>query len=284
MDVGIGLPNAIAGTSGKQLVEWSKRADSAGFSSLGTVDRVAYRSIEPLAALAAAAAVTERIKLATTILIAPVRVNAPLLAKQIASVHHISGGRMVAGLAVGPREDDYTVSGLDFGSRGKAFDEMLPTITQTWADSGGDYAVGPDVSQDPPKLIIGGSIDAVFRRAAEHGDGWIMGGGTPDQLREGREKLLAAWSDAGRDGQPHVAALAYYALGDDPEGDAQSSIGHYYAWLGEYGDQIVASAANDEDTIRGYQQGFEEAGCDEIVWFPAAPDPEQVDLLAAAAL
>jgi alkanesulfonate monooxygenase SsuD/methylene tetrahydromethanopterin reductase-like flavin-dependent oxidoreductase (luciferase family) len=290
MDVGIGLPNAVPGTTGEQLTEWARRADAAGFSSLGTIDRTSYPNLEPLIALAAAAAVTERIRLATTILIAPKRVNAALLAKQAASVHQISGGRLVLGIAVGAREDDYVASDADFGSRGERFEQMLERIKQVWAgssDSSGSPAsdgIGPDVSAGPPQLIIGGSIDATFRRVAQYGDGWIMGGGTPEMFAEGREKLERAWSDAGREGKPRGAALAYFSLGDDAEENANTYLTDYYAWLGEYADQIAASAAKDADTVRGYQQGFEEAGCDELIWFPSSPDPEQVELLAAAAL
>ena len=65
MEIGIGLPTAVAGTTGEQLVEFAKRADRAGFSSLGTLDRIAYQNFEPIASLADAAAVTERIRLAT---------------------------------------------------------------------------------------------------------------------------------------------------------------------------------------------------------------------------
>jgi len=291
MDVGIGLPNAVPGTTGRQLGEWARRAEEAGFSTLGTIDRVTYPNLEPLIALAAAAAVTERIKLATTILIAPYRVNAALVAKQAASVQQISNGRMVLGVAVGGREDDYAASGVDFESRGgENFESMLGRITEVWAGSGAssgaeaDEGVGPDVAAKPPQLILGGSIDAAFRRAAQYGDGWIMGGGTPEMLRDGREKLLAAWSDAGREGEPRVMALAYYSLGDDAEANANSYLKDYYAWLGEYADQIAGGAAKDADTIKGYQQGFAEAGCDELIWFPSSSEPTQVELLAEAAL
>ncbi len=89
MDVAIGLPNAVPGTSGEQLTEWARRAEARGFSSLGTIDRIAYPNLEPLTALAAAAAVTERIGLATTVLLGPLRVNPVALAKQVYSLHVI---------------------------------------------------------------------------------------------------------------------------------------------------------------------------------------------------
>jgi len=153
MDVGIGLPNAVPGTTGRQLGEWARRAEEAGFSTLGTIDRVTYPNLEPLIALAAAAAVTERIKLATTILIAPYRVNAALVAKQAASVQQISNGRMVLGVAVGGREDDYAASGVDFESRGgENFESMLGRITEVWAGSGTSSGAAADEESAPMSL------------------------------------------------------------------------------------------------------------------------------------
>ena len=92
MDVGIGLPATIPGANREQILEWARKAEQRGFSSLGTIDRVVYANYEPLIALAAAAAVTERIRLATTILLAPNRANGALLAKQAASVDALSAG------------------------------------------------------------------------------------------------------------------------------------------------------------------------------------------------
>ena len=119
-------------------------------------------------------------------------------------------------------------------------------------------------------------------RAAQYADGWTLGGGTPDALAESRGKLLDAWRAAGRDGEPRTMALFYFSLGDDGERVARESLSDYYAFLGGYADQIVQSAAKDEDTLRSYLSGFEQAGADEVICFPASPDPEQVDLLARA--
>jgi alkanesulfonate monooxygenase SsuD/methylene tetrahydromethanopterin reductase-like flavin-dependent oxidoreductase (luciferase family) len=277
MELGIGLPSAVAGTGGDDLVEFARRADSAGFSTLGTIDRLVYDNYEPLTALAAAAAVTERIRLATSILIVPYRANAALLAKQAASVHALSGGRLLLGVSVGGREDDYEVSHVDFARRGGRMDEMLSELGDAWSSD----TIGPGGS---PDLIVGGQAPASFRRAAEHGIGWMLGGGTPEQLAEGKAKAEAAWSEAGRDGKPRIMALGYYSLGPQAEENANRDLKHYYAWLGDYADQIAASAATDEETVQAYLSAFEQAGCDEFIFFPCSSDPEQVDLLADAAL
>ena len=81
MKVAIGLPTTIPGVERHEIIEWATRAEAAGFSSLGTIDRLVYQNYEPLVALGAAAAVTERIGLITSILILPMRQNAALVAK-----------------------------------------------------------------------------------------------------------------------------------------------------------------------------------------------------------
>jgi alkanesulfonate monooxygenase SsuD/methylene tetrahydromethanopterin reductase-like flavin-dependent oxidoreductase (luciferase family) len=280
MDIGIGLPNTIDGVDRRGIVDWAIRAEQAGFPSLGTLDRIVYGNYESLISLAAAAAVTDRIRLVTDILILPLRANTALFAKQAATVDNLSGGRLVLGLAVGGRPDDYELSGLEFKRRGATFDRQLSDLTELWA---GDR-VGPAPANDRrPSLLIGGTSDRAFERAARWGDGWTLGGGTPDALAAGLDQLNQAWSAAGREGKPRNMVLMYFVLGDDAEQIAQRSLGNYYAFLGDYAQRVVQSAAKDADTVRQYLSGFEAAGADEVVCFPASADPAQVELLAEAA-
>ena len=264
-------------------MDWARRAEAAGFSSLGTIDRIAYPNYESLIALAAAAAVTERIRLVTDIMIAPLRANTALLAKQSATIDHLSGGRVVLGLAPGGREDDFALSGVDFHRRGRLFDEQLEALPRLWAGEGG---LGPAAASPGgrPGLLIGGANEKAYARAARHGDGWTAGGAGPEAFGQAREAVRAAWKDAGRDGEPRTMALLYFSLGDDPEGQARASLGDYYSFLGDYADMVVKGTLKDADALRSTLAAYEEAGADEVICFPASADPAQVDLLAAAAL
>jgi alkanesulfonate monooxygenase SsuD/methylene tetrahydromethanopterin reductase-like flavin-dependent oxidoreductase (luciferase family) len=280
MDVGIGLPNSVRGVDRAGIVDWARAAEAAGFSSLGTIDRLVYSNYESLIALAAAAAVTERIRLVTDILLAPLRTNTALFAKQAATIDHLSGGRLVLGLAPGGRPDDYEVSGVDFRRRGRIFDSQLEDLGRVWA---GETGVGPrPVSGPRPGLLVGGTSDAAFRRAARYADGWTAGGSGPDQLPEARAQVDEAWSAAGRAGSPRIVALFYFSLGERAEEVAAANLGDYYAFLGDYAEMIARGAAKDEDTVRQYLAGYEQAGVDEVICFPASTDPAQVELLARA--
>ena len=179
MDIGIGLPTTIPGVEARQVIDWSREADAAGFSSLATLDRIVYRNYEPLIALAAAAAVTDRITLLTGILITPYRTNTALLAKEAATLHHLSDGRLVLGVGIGARGDDYEASGLTTKNRGRVFDRQLAELQRIWAgeERGTAGAIGPALPDGPPELIIGGKVDAAFERAARWGAGWISGAG-----------------------------------------------------------------------------------------------------------
>jgi len=279
LDIGIGLPNMVPGATGAEIVEWARRAEARGFSSLGTLDRILYESYEPLTALTAAAVVTERIGLLTAVLLGPLRANALLFAKQAQSVQALSGGRLTLGIGLGAREDDYEASGVEHGERGRLFDQLLSELTEAWRDGG----VGPSAGT-APRLVVGGQVDRAFERVAQFGDGWIQGSSGAEQFAELAPKVRGAWSEAEREGEPRLLAIAYYSLGENAEEDARRDLGHYYEWLGEeVAEFIIGAAATDDDTVRNYIEAYREAGCDELTLFPCSSDPGQVDLLAEAA-
>ena len=161
-------------------------------------------------------------------------------------------------------------------------------MTEIWggAKKGAAGPVGPPPARgERPALLIGGTVDAAFDRAARHADGWIAGGGGPEPFAEGATKTDEAWQRVGRGGSPRKVALHYFALGPNGEDDARNNLGDYYAWLGDQiAGAIVGSAVKTPDQVKEVAAAFEEKGCDELILFPSSQDPEQVGLLAEAAL
>ena len=159
MKIGIGLPATIPGVQGSLILEWAKQAEAASFSSLGVLDRIVYKNYEPLIVLAGVAGVTHHIRLATTVLIAPLR-SAGLLAKQGASLDALSGGRLTLGLGVGAREDDFHAVSSTARNRGKRFEEQLATMMRIWSGQPMDSEVGPigppPVQPGGPEVLLAG--------------------------------------------------------------------------------------------------------------------------------
>jgi len=285
MDVGIGLPNTAPDTEGTTLVEWARQAEQAGFSTLGTIGRLVYPNYEELIALAAAAAVTTRIRLTTGVLLGPLYTNTALFAKQAASLDRLSGGRLVLGIGLGAREDDYSVSGVPTAGRGRRLDEQLAEMKRIWAGEERGYAgaIGPAPARPGgPEIILGGASPASYDRVARLADGWIMGGGTPEMFAQSAVAVDKAWQDAGRPGRPRKLSLAYFALGPDARAIADTYILDYYGWLGDFADQIAAGAAVSPEMVKAYVAGFAEAGCDELIFVPGTSSLDQVRLLAGA--
>jgi alkanesulfonate monooxygenase SsuD/methylene tetrahydromethanopterin reductase-like flavin-dependent oxidoreductase (luciferase family) len=266
LKIGIGLPTAIPGVDRAGIVDWARRAEAGGFSTLAVLDRVAYPNLEPLACLAAAAAVTESIGLMTDVLLAPLRPNTALLVKQAATIDTLSGGgRLTLGVGVGSRRDDFEASGVDFATRGRALDRQLVRLHQAFGKA---------------RLIVGGRSVAAFRRAAEHAGGWTAGGGSPDDFVAGVEQLRRAWTTAGRTDSARTAALAYFALGPGAEEAVRTTVGDYYAFSESFSQPTMANALTDEDGVRRAIEDYAAAGADELILFPASRELSQVDRLA----
>lgn len=283
MDIGIGLPSTIPGASGERILEWARVAEEYGFTSLAVIDRLVYGNTEPLVTLGAAAAVTERITLMTSILVVPFRLNAALLAKQAATVNHLSGGRLVLGMAVGGYEDDYQASGVPFKGRGRQFDRMLDDLTRIWAGEPRGFAgaIGPAAGVDRSRIVFGGHSDRAYARVATRGGGWIAGSRGVEAFRQGAEGVQRAWEEHGRDGRPRLLALPYFSLGPDAVTNAEAFLSDHYAIEGPAAARIASGALTDAPAVHEAIAAYEHAGCDELLLFPCSSDPEQVRLLAA---
>jgi alkanesulfonate monooxygenase SsuD/methylene tetrahydromethanopterin reductase-like flavin-dependent oxidoreductase (luciferase family) len=279
--IGIGLPSAIPGVADGVLVEWAAQAESAGFSSLGVIDRLVYDNYDPFVALAAAAAVTERAQLVTSVLNVLWRQSALTLAKQLWSLDRLCGGRLVAGLGMGGWPDDYTETGTEQSARGARLDAMVQEMQRAWAGeivgAGGPL---PALPEGRPTVLFGGLSPQSHERAARSGHGWVAPLFGFDLLLAGVASTNAAWSRAGRSASPRILTGRYFCLGPDADATADEYIRHYY------GDQFFAAARADtlttEDDLAGELRRLHDAGCHEVVLYPCSGDLAQVDRLATA--
>jgi alkanesulfonate monooxygenase SsuD/methylene tetrahydromethanopterin reductase-like flavin-dependent oxidoreductase (luciferase family) len=277
MRVGVGLPCTIPGAQAQLIIEWACRADEGPFTSLGVLDRLVYDSYDPLITLATVAGVTHRVILATTIIIGPL-LNNSLLAKTAASLDALSGGRLVLGLAVGARKEDYDAAGVDYRKRGKRLAEQLSSLRSMWEEN----HIGPKTTRlSSPDLLVGGSSDQSFARMVRYTDGYVHGGGPPRAFARAADKAFAAWSDSGRPGKPQLWAQGYFALGDDVVLKAgYHYLRDYYAFTGPFAERIAAGLLTSPQAVAQFIRGYQDAGCDELILFPTVPDIAQLERLA----
>lgn len=283
MDIGMGLPATIPGTSGSLVLDWARRADSGPFSSLGIIDRLVYPNYEPLITLAAAAAATERVRLTTTILIAPVR-QAGVLAKQAATIDALSGGRLSLGVGVGAREDDFQAAPASYHDRGRRFEEQLELMRRVWSGGPVSEEIGP-IGPPParpggPELLIGAYSPTAMQRVGRYGDGFISGGiPDPQQVRQMFDLVEESWKAEGREGRPRLVACFYYALGPNAERGGDY-LRDYYSYFGPAADDMARSIPSSPEAVQGLIRGLADIGADEVICWPTVAELDQVDRLA----
>jgi alkanesulfonate monooxygenase SsuD/methylene tetrahydromethanopterin reductase-like flavin-dependent oxidoreductase (luciferase family) len=284
MKVAIGLPATIPGTEPELVLEWAKLADAKGFSSLGIIDRLVYPNLEPIVSLAAAASITERIRLMTTILLAPLR-NTSVLAKQAATLDRISRGRFTLGLAIGGREDDSLGAGVIHNTRARRLEEQLKIMRRIWlGEPTGERAgkIGPPpIRSGGPELLIGGYSPPAAARAGRLGDGFIAGGGVdPKSAADLFRMAEESWKAAGRAGKPRLVCCGYFALGPDSAARGAVYIRDYYGFMGPRVENVVKGILSTRSAVENALKGFSEIGADEFVLWPTIPEIEQVELAA----
>ncbi|HVM11896.1 MAG TPA: LLM class flavin-dependent oxidoreductase, partial [Actinomycetota bacterium] len=226
-----------------------------------------YGALDPFDSLTAAANVTERVRLVTMVAVAPLR-TAEALVDAAEGVQRASAGRLVLGMAVGARPEDYVAAGVPHRGRGARFDDQLTRLPGLW-------------SEEPPEILVGGTDDRAFARVTRHADGYVHGGGPPRAFARAAEKARAAWIDGGRPGEPRLWGQSYFALGDEEEVErGRAYMLDYYAFTGPFARRIAEGLLTTPQAIAHQIRGYAEAGCDELVLLPALARIEQVDRLA----
>lgn len=279
MKIGIGLPAAVPEADATALGDWAAMAEGLGFSSLGVIDRLVYDNLDPLVALAAAAARTERVELITTVLNVPYRQNAVALAKQLASVDRVSGRRLTAGLALGGWPEDYAASEVPRRGLGAAMDDMIATMQEAWADKlSGASGPMPALAPGRPGLLFGGFAPASYARGATAGQGWIAPSFGIDAARTGVAEIRRAWERAAREGRPRVVVPRYFCFGQHADERAEHYLRHYYGDA----DMVQADTPTTREHLDAELRRLRDAGADDVVLLPCTDDLTQVGLLAEA--
>jgi len=270
----------------RELLAWCGKIDEGPWSSLAVPERVTYTSHSLTVQLAAAAALTERVRLWTTLIILPAH-NEVQAAKEMASVDRLCDGRLTVGVGVGGRHQDYRAIGGDFTRRWQRMDDQVARMRRIWAQEppfeGSDPVGPPPVQPGGPPFVAGVLGPKALARAAH----WAVGVDDPSAitavevaaLAAQRQKVVDAWKEAGRDEAPHFSSSLWYALGPDAKGQLSDYVYDYMKIFdANFARELASSAAVHTPTaLREAMEAAREAGCDEFFLVPTTADPAELD-------
>lgn len=289
MKIGMNLPVMVPGLGREHVLEWSRRIDAGPFSSLAAGERITFPNPEIMVTLSAAAAVTERVRIAFSVLVLPMH-NAVQIAKQVATLDVLSQGRVSLGVGVGGREEDYVAVGAEY-DRGlwKRLGEQVDVLRQAWAGEqvveGALQPVEPaPVQPGGPELLAGSMYPRSIRRAARWADG-ISGfsfGPFPEEVKGQFELARSAWKEEGREKAPRLVTSFWFALGSRSRQQLDDYLLRYLNFMGEEAARKLAPTvtATSGAALRDAARMVEDAGCDELVLVPTTSDPDEVDRVA----
>ncbi len=211
------------------VVDSCRRAEALGFDSVWTGDHLAFNSpiLDATHVLAAAAAVTERVRIGTSVLLLAMR-NPAWVAKQIATLQHLAGGRLVLGVGVGgENRAEWAAAGVDPSERGARTDEMLSALPDLLAGRP-CHVLGLNVPAllpvaDPPEIWVGGRSDAALRRTVRHASRWVGAFVDARKVAEIGERIAAIAGEE-RSTVPGLAATVFVHVTDRRAlGEAESA-------------------------------------------------------------
>lgn len=284
MRLSMTLPTMAGGIDRGLLRAWCQAVDEGPFHALAVGERIGFDNLEMHTTLTFAAAVTERVRLASTLTILPMYATA-WAAKSLATLDVVSGGRLDLVVGVGGRRHDYDRAERSFAGRHQRLDGQVAELRRIWA--GGDVdgvPVGPaPVQSGGPPIFASAMGPKSTARAARWADGnmgFSLAPDTDDHETSVRT-MVDAWAAAGRAERPYVSTSFWYSLGD---GAAAELDGYARRYLGIFGDEAAAmmasmcSAAGAEATLAGIER-CRAAGMDELYLVPTSSDPDHLSEL-----
>lgn len=210
MKIGYSIPSNQGFENVHELIDLAVFAEQQGFDSVWSSEHLFHSSYiaerlgnrpyyEPLTILTAVAMVTTTVQLGTSVLVLPWH-DPPRLAKTVATLDHLSNGRVSLGVGVATTEDEYQNLGVDFATRGRRTNEFLEALKSLWTEEVPEHAgtfynysglkFAPKPLQTPhPPILIGGGSNVALRRVIEHGDGWHALRKSPAQIGEALRDL-----------------------------------------------------------------------------------------------
>jgi len=279
VEVGVALPQMATGYGPGTTVDWARCADEGPFSSLSAGERVTFSNPEMVASLAAAAAVTTRIRIFANLWVLPTHAAA-MVAQQVTTLDQLSGGRLSIAVGVGAREDDYRALGAPWPGRHARLDAEVAELRRLLDGEPpfeGSDPVGPDRTQaDGPEILAGALGPRSMARAARWADG-VSGfslSGRGAEVAGTNERARRAWSDAGRRA-PRLVNGTFFVLGvPDPLDTLRAFTARYLGFTGAAFAEAAAAetTAASPDAVRKVLDGAEAAGCDEFVLVPGSTD------------
>jgi alkanesulfonate monooxygenase SsuD/methylene tetrahydromethanopterin reductase-like flavin-dependent oxidoreductase (luciferase family) len=285
MDVGVALPTMAPDYGPGTTVDWSRGIDAGPFSSVSAGERITFDNPELATTLAAAAAVTDRVEVIANIWILPMHPPA-LVAKQVATLDHLAGGRFTLGVGVGGRGHDYRAAAATYERRHARLDECVAEVRALLAGEppfpGADPVGPPPVREGGVPILASPMGPRSMARAAAWADG-ITGfsvAGKGDEMARTNRLADRVFADAGRP-PPRKLSGCFYVVGvDDPLATLKAFAARYLAIFGEE----LATAMADEcwvatpDDLRRVIDDAEEAGVDELVLVPGTVDLRCLDV------
>ncbi len=284
MKISICLPYMKPGLDRATILQWCRLVDQGPFHSLSCGERITGPTLEMRNVLAAAAAVTERVRIVPSLYVLPMH-NAVWAAKELATLDVLSGGRVTVTVGVGGREYDYRAVGASFARRFQRMDDQVAEMRRIWAGEApfeGADPVGPaPVQAGGPPILAGSMGPKSIQRVSRWADG-LYGfamNGEQEVMRYFFDSADRAWEESGRDRPPVKAGGFWYSLADNAQQRLQDYVFDYLriAGEGEARNTARSMTRHTPDAVMAAIDDIEATGCEELFLVPATADLSELE-------